>query len=63
MGFLPLLGWVWFHDAGFHDSTQQWQDSTMILASNTQQHNKKHKNKRKGKTKQTPRKGKENIEE
>jgi hypothetical protein len=34
----------------------------MILASNTQQHKKKHKNKRKGQTKQTPRKGKQNIE-
>jgi hypothetical protein len=47
---------------GSMDSTQQWQDSTMILASNTQQDKKKHKNKRKGKTKQTPRKGRQNID-
>jgi hypothetical protein len=33
----------------------------MTLASNTQ-HKKKHKNRRKGKTKQTPKKGRQNIE-
>jgi hypothetical protein len=33
----------------------------MILASNTQQHNKTHKNKIKGKAKQTPKKGRQNI--